>query len=59
MRARASETQLELEEKLAQTVTEVTMLLLRLRGLTDQQRAALDEQVTAGLPHILEKLEND
>ncbi|AWP05473.1 putative sperm-associated antigen 5 isoform 3 [Scophthalmus maximus] len=43
-RSRASETQLELEEKLAQTVTEITLLHHTLRGLTNELHAALSDK---------------
>uniref|UniRef100_A0A8D3CJB6 Si:dkey-25o16.4 n=1 Tax=Scophthalmus maximus TaxID=52904 RepID=A0A8D3CJB6_SCOMX len=48
-RSRASETQLELEEKLAQTVTEITLLHHTLRGLTNELHAALSDKVTSVL----------
>ncbi|XP_044203057.1 sperm-associated antigen 5 [Thunnus albacares] len=43
-RVRASTTQLELREKLAQAVTEITLLHHTLRGLTNQLHAALNEE---------------
>eukprot|EP00064_Thunnus_orientalis_P008337 superscaffoldBa00000986_g8360 len=43
-RVRASTTQLELGEKLAQAVTEITLLHHTLRGLTNQLHAALNEE---------------
>ncbi|TMS23519.1 Sperm-associated antigen 5 [Larimichthys crocea] len=43
-RSKASETQLELEEKLAQAVTEITLLHHTLRGLTNELHAALKDQ---------------
>ncbi|GAA6233801.1 sperm-associated antigen 5 [Lates japonicus] len=43
-RSRARESQMELEEKLAQAVTEITLLHHTLRGLTNELHAALDEQ---------------
>lgn len=45
-RSRASTTQLELREKLAQAVTEITLLHHTLRGLTNELHAALNDQVT-------------
>lgn len=39
---------MELGEKLAQAVTEITLLHHTLRGLTNELHAALDEQVTSG-----------
>lgn len=46
IRVNASATQLELGEKLAQAVTEITLLHHTLRGLTNQLHAALNEEVT-------------
>ncbi|XP_018517099.1 sperm-associated antigen 5 [Lates calcarifer] len=43
-RSRARESQMELGEKLAQAVTEITLLHHTLRGLTNELHAALDEQ---------------
>ncbi|XP_028461375.1 sperm-associated antigen 5 isoform X2 [Perca flavescens] len=43
-KSRASATQLELGEKLAQAVTEITLLHHTLRGLTNELRAALNDQ---------------
>ncbi|XP_056223916.1 sperm-associated antigen 5 [Seriola aureovittata] len=43
-RSRASATQLELGEKLAQAVTEITLLHHTLRGLTNELHAALNDQ---------------
>ncbi|XP_062282083.1 uncharacterized protein LOC133986271 [Scomber scombrus] len=43
-RTRARTTQLELEEKLAQAVTEITLLHHTLRGLTNTLNAALNEE---------------
>ncbi|KAG7221829.1 hypothetical protein INR49_017005, partial [Caranx melampygus] len=43
-RSRASTTQLELREKLAQAVTEITLLHHTLRGLTNELHAALNDQ---------------
>uniref|UniRef100_A0A3Q3MPT7 Sperm associated antigen 5 n=1 Tax=Mastacembelus armatus TaxID=205130 RepID=A0A3Q3MPT7_9TELE len=43
-RSRASATQLELGEKLAQAVTEITLLHHTLRGLTNELHKALDDQ---------------
>uniref|UniRef100_A0A8C9X9D0 Si:dkey-25o16.4 n=1 Tax=Sander lucioperca TaxID=283035 RepID=A0A8C9X9D0_SANLU len=45
-KSRASATQLELGEKLAQAVTEITLLHHTLRGLTNELNAALNDQVT-------------
>lgn len=45
-RSKASTTQLELGEKLAQAVTEITLLHHTLRGLTDELHTALNDQVT-------------
>lgn len=42
----ASGTQLELREKLAQAVTEITLLHHTLRGVTDELLAALSDEVT-------------
>lgn len=44
-RTRARTTQLELGEKLAQAVTEITLLHHTLRGLTNKLNAALNEEV--------------
>lgn len=44
-RSRASTTQLELGEKLAQAVTEITLVHHTLRGLTNELHAALNDQV--------------
>lgn len=46
VRVRASGTQLELREKLAQTVTEITLLHHTLRGVTNELHAALNDEVT-------------
>ncbi|XP_031132814.1 sperm-associated antigen 5 isoform X2 [Sander lucioperca] len=43
-KSRASATQLELGEKLAQAVTEITLLHHTLRGLTNELNAALNDQ---------------
>lgn len=45
-KSKASATQLELEEKLGQSVTEITLLHHTLRGLTNELHAALNDQVT-------------
>lgn len=49
-RSGASETQLELMEKLAQAMTDITLLHHSLRGLTNELKASLSEQVTAHNP---------
>ncbi|XP_042340237.1 sperm-associated antigen 5 [Plectropomus leopardus] len=43
-KSRAGATQMELEEKLAEAVTEITLLHHTLRGLTNELHAALNEQ---------------
>ncbi|KAM7009700.1 sperm-associated antigen 5 [Tautogolabrus adspersus] len=43
-RSKASTTQLELQERLAQAVTEITLLHHTLRGLTNELHTALNEQ---------------
>ncbi|XP_076585034.1 sperm-associated antigen 5 [Chaetodon auriga] len=45
-RSTASATQLELREKQGQAVTEITLLLHKLRGLTDELNAALNDQTS-------------
>ncbi|XP_070846965.1 sperm-associated antigen 5 [Chaetodon trifascialis] len=45
-RSTASATQLELREKQGQAITEITLLLHKLRGLTDELNAALDDQAS-------------
>lgn len=51
VRVRASGTQLELREKLAQTVTEITLLHHTLRGVTNELHAALNDEVTGLAAH--------
>lgn len=55
-RSKASETQLELEEKLAQAVTEITLLHHTLRGLTNELHAALKDQVTHKNQHQISQI---
>lgn len=45
-RSGADATQLELREKLAQAMTDITLLHHSLRGLTNELHASLSEQVT-------------
>jgi len=45
-RSTADATQLELKEKMAQAVTEITLLHHTLRGLANELQAAIDVQVT-------------
>ena len=48
-RSAAEATRLELEEKMAQAITEITLLHHTLRGLTNELHAALDDQVTENI----------